>query len=161
MLALYLAEAELKVLFAQSGLSYDALTYVRSDYEGERVLSMNALREQNAALYERFRKTVLADVGSEPRDDRSMFLYTRLLRCMDAPKRLKSFLNLCDGSTKKRNHIVHRMYAISEEEFVKAIGKPEKLQKEIEAAIASVYPQCDRDVFNLYERVLAYIEDKR
>ena len=160
-LALYLAEAELKALFAQSGLSYDALTYVRADYEGERVLSMNALSQQDAALYERFRKTVLADVGSEPRDDRSVFLYTRLLRCMDAPKRMKSFLNLCDGLTKKRNHIAHRIYAITEAEFVKAVGKPEKIQKDVETAITTVYPQCDKDAFALHQRALLYIERHR
>ena len=119
---------------------------------------MEALRGQDATLYERFR----AAVGSEPRDDRSVFLYTRLLKCMGTPKRLMKFFNLCDNLSAKRNHIAHRMYAMTEAEFIKTTDrKPESMEKEIESAIGAVYPACDNDVFALHERALSYIEGKR
>lgn len=157
-LALYLAEAELKAQFAKAGLSYDAVTRSMPEYEEERGLSMNALKAADAALYERF----CATMKSEPRDDRSVFLYTRLLRCMETPEDLKKFFKLCDKLTWKRNNIAHRMYVITESKFIKAVKKtPQELEQDIERVIAAVYPQCDEDAFALHERALSYIESRR
>ena len=163
-LALELEEAELKTLFAQNGLSYDELTYARSDYEGDRVLCMEALREHAGFIYEKLCATVTDRNGNPvpPRDDRSVYLFTRLLKCMQTPKRLMKFFNLCDNLSAKRNDVAHRMYAVSKTEFEKAVGRTTgTMEKEIEAVIAMVWPQCDREIFTLHERALACIEQKR
>ena len=156
-LALYLEEDYLR-----TRLDYDALTYPLPGYDGDRVLSMDALRGREPALYEKFLAAFQKETKSKPRDDRSVFLYTRLLRSMGTPKRLMKFFNVCDNLSGQRNHLAHRLRAVSRTDFEKAAQmSAETFAKEIERTIQSVYPDCDPAAFTLHERCLAYIEDNR
>ena len=156
-LTLYLEEAYLR-----ARLDYDALTRSRPDYAGDRVLSMDALQQYDPALYEKFREAVRKETNSEPRDDRSVFLYTRLLRAMSTPKRLMKFFNVCDNLSGQRNHLAHRLHAVSRDDFEKAVNMSAgTFITEMERTIRAIYPDCDPNAFTLHERCLDYIERHR
>lgn len=156
-LALFLEEAYLR-----TRIDYDALTCPLPGYDGDRVLSMDALRDAEPELYDKLRDTVFKEVRSDPRDDRSVFLYTRLLRGAGTPKRLMKFFNVCDNLSGQRNHLAHRLRAMSREDFEKvAHMRIEAFIKETEWSLKAIYPDCDPDAFTVHERALAYIENNR
>ena len=161
-LALYLEEAQLEALFAGTGISYDALLYKDKKIQ-DNVMSMEALEASAPEVYEKLKAAFVKQLNALPQDTRNVFLYTRLLRCMDTPKRAMKFFNLCDNLSGQRNHLAHRLRAVSEEEFKKAaqIRKVETFEKEIEIIIQGVYPQCDPAIFTLHDRCIKYIADNR
>ena len=160
-LALYLEERILTDMLSERGAAYDALT-IPSRNGKDRELSMDALNDALPDLYAALCEAMEKDYGITPQNGRSVFLYSRILRCMKVPKKKMGFLNICDNLTGPRNDVAHRLRAVTKEEFRNAASMDvDKFIKRAEFAMQTIYPHCDPAVFGVHERCVRYIEEHR
>ena len=163
-LTLYLEEAMIRVLLAKRGVHYDNLL-IRSDKYDDLVLSMSKLLEKAPDVYDALRAKMAKnnwEGKSEPRDERNVFLYTLILKCMNTPKDAMRVFNTCDNLTGERNDLAHRLKSVSREEMEKTIDrKTDTFIRQTERAIVTACPSCDPAVFAVHDRCAAYIETHR
>lgn len=125
-------------------------------------LSVCKLKEKAPQLYTDLNKC-MEQRGLPPVDDRdlSIFMCNRMLECLpDVPQDILDFFNACEVLNRKRNAAAHDLTYITDDNIRQQCGlNSAQIVKKIQQILPVLYPECDPEIFTIYQRCNQYIMD--
>lgn len=128
-----------------------------------KILSAEKLRKKTPALWQHLEEN-LQKIGKAPlRDsDLNIFLCNRILEALpNVPEDIVKTLEVCETLNLKRNQAAHQLSALTDADIVNQCGWTSKrLMDALEHALPQIYPECDPQLFTIYDRCGAYILER-
>lgn len=128
------------------------------NYCGVEIFNPDKMKRCNLSLYNQ----LLAQMGvTEIKNDKlSVFLLGNLITCIgSAPCDCSELFAVYDNLKEARNGAAHELTSYSKDDIQKSAGiSVHELTRKIEKAVSSVFPQCVKERFEVYDNCVDYIK---